>query len=133
MFVGALGCYRGDLLRAISPESASPQGQSGCVGKVAYLGLHHMLDPVVAVSGGQQLRDMYLAANHCGTTTKPYAGNDPCVIYDGCDAGYPVAWCPITGQMIDSWSGQDVGYHNVWAWPKTGTATYGFMNALPPK
>jgi poly(3-hydroxybutyrate) depolymerase len=134
MFMGTLGCYRGNVFRAISPESASPQGQTGCVSQVAYLGLHHVADGVVSITGGEQLRDMYATANHCGTTTKPFAGFDPCVQYDGCDAAFPVYWCAITElPMIDSWSQKDVGAHNVWAWSKTSTANSTFMMALPPK
>ena len=46
----------------------------------------------VDFSAGQAARDRILKTNHCTTTTAAVLPN-PCVAYDGCDAGFPVHWC----------------------------------------
>ena len=80
-------------------------------------------------------RDQFAKANHCMTTTTPMS-QSPCVQFNGCDPGYPVAWCPITGPMIFNNPPnppQDVGAHNVWAWPPTGDVMWNFFTTLPNK
>ncbi len=134
-FVGNLGCWRGDVLRAIDPQSGGPATMTDCVGKVAYIGLHHEMDPTVKFTDGIALRDQFAKANHCKTTTTPMS-QAPCVQLDGCDPGYPVAWCPITGPMIFTnppAPPQDVGPHNVWAWGPTGDVMWNFFSTLPAK
>jgi polyhydroxybutyrate depolymerase len=99
MFTNTLGCQMGDVFRAIAPASGG--GPSGnCVGQVAAVVIHGSADTTVDVSSGEASRDHWLAANHCGTTTVAMEPS-PCVVYEGCDAGYPVAWCEHTqGHMI---------------------------------
>jgi poly(3-hydroxybutyrate) depolymerase len=137
-FVGNLGCWRGDVLRAIDPQAGAPATFTDCVGKVAYIGLHHLMDGSVPVAQGMALRDQYAKANHCMTTTTPMS-QAPCVQFNGCDPGYPVAWCPITGTMLFDDDNNpatppiDVGAHNVWAWPPTGDTMWNFFSTLPNK
>jgi hypothetical protein len=51
----------------------------------------------VGTANGPLTRDFYRTLNHCGTMTTPVMGytdqNSNCVLYQGCDAGYPVYWC----------------------------------------
>jgi polyhydroxybutyrate depolymerase len=58
--------------------------------------IHGSADTTVNVSSGEASRDHWLKANHCGTTTTPMEPS-PCVLYQGCDPGYPVAWCLHSG------------------------------------
>jgi poly(3-hydroxybutyrate) depolymerase len=137
-FVGNLGCWRGDVLRAINPQSGGPATMTDCVGKVAYIGLHHVMDGSVPIAQGMALRDQFAKANHCMTTTTPMS-QAPCVQFNGCDPGYPVAWCPITGTMLFDDDNNpatppiDVSPHNVWAWPPTGDTMWNFFYTLPNK
>jgi poly(3-hydroxybutyrate) depolymerase len=98
-FSNALACVRGDKIRAAAPESC--KGPSGpCKGPVAWFGTHGTLDGTYP--DGQKSRDFWVAENGCDPTPVPY---DPqptlrkgelqpyCVKYNGCKAGYPVAWC----------------------------------------
>jgi poly(3-hydroxybutyrate) depolymerase len=137
-FVGNLGCWRGDVLRGIDPQSGGPATMTDCVGKVAYIGLHHVMDGSVKIADGMALRDQFAKVNHCKTTTTPMS-QAPCVQFDGCDPGYPVGWCPITGTMLfdddnnPATPSIDVSPHNVWAWPPTGNVMWNFFFTLPAK
>jgi polyhydroxybutyrate depolymerase len=95
-----IGCQLGDVFRAIAPMSGSGPGFGSraptCVGQIAAWLSHGNQDTVVQFSSGVRSRDLWVAANHCQTTTTP-AGPETCVAYEGCDAGYPVHWCEFDG------------------------------------
>jgi poly(3-hydroxybutyrate) depolymerase len=96
-----VGCELGDQFRAIAPMSGSGPGFGGratCMGQVAAWISHGMSDNVLSFSGGESTRDIWVAGNHCGTETSP-AGNG-CVAYQGCDEGYPVTWCALSGGHV---------------------------------
>lgn len=109
MMSWALGCGRGNVVRAIAPMAGNTT-VSGCLGgdaPVAVMGFHGDDDSVVAISGGRIGRDEFVARNHCSEAA-PSASNycdgigddrQPCtcVDYQGCDAGYPVTWCEFNG------------------------------------
>jgi poly(3-hydroxybutyrate) depolymerase len=104
-FSNTLGCQMGDVFRAIVPFAGwGPQG-SNCVGKPAALITHGTADTTIEISRGQASRDHWLAANHCTMTTTP-SEPSPCVVYQGCDAGYPVGYCEHTdGHILPTFSG----------------------------
>lgn len=107
-FVSILGCEYGDKLRATAP--CATKNVSGyaldvptkrqCKGKLTAVVIHGKNDNVVMPVNGPKTRDFYAALNHCGTTTMPvpeYTGTlSNCVMYQGCDPGYPVYWCNHT-------------------------------------
>ncbi|HVY41308.1 MAG TPA: PHB depolymerase family esterase, partial [Polyangia bacterium] len=97
----AIGCQMPDVFRAVAVMSGALfkfGASSGCKShNVAAWFTHGTADPTVAISGDETARDQFLADNHCGTTTTPVTPS-PCVSYDGCDAGYPVVWCPVEGE-----------------------------------
>ncbi|WP_438022787.1 alpha/beta hydrolase family esterase [Sorangium sp. So ce233] len=93
----AIGCAMGDVFRAIAPMSGALY--SGCEdgdNPVAMWGAHGDADDVVPVENGRSARDVFLERNHCAQQTTPVQP-DPCVSYEGCDAGYPVVWCEFSG------------------------------------
>ncbi|AUX41718.1 PHB depolymerase [Sorangium cellulosum] len=93
----AIGCAMGDVFRAIAPMSGALY--SGCEdgdNPVAMWGAHGDADDVVPVDNGRSARDVFLERNHCDQQTTPVQP-DPCVSYEGCDAGYPVVWCEFSG------------------------------------
>ncbi|WP_437759888.1 alpha/beta hydrolase family esterase [Sorangium sp. So ce1389] len=93
----AIGCAMGDVFRAIAPMSGALY--SGCEdgdNPVAMWGAHGDADDVVPVENGRTARDVFLERNHCDQQTTPVQP-DPCVSYEGCDAGYPVVWCEFSG------------------------------------
>ena len=90
-FSNALGCARGDVLRAIGPVAAGGPG-AACEGQVAAWMAHNPDDNVVPIALGKIVRDQWLQANHCSEETMPVEPA-PCVQYVGCDAGYEVVWC----------------------------------------
>ena len=108
-----VGCYLGDIFRAVAPMSGSGPGSwmdgsppGDCVGKVATWLIHGSADTTVEPVQGERSRDYWLDDNNCGDTTIP-VDPAPCVQYQGCDDGYPVYWCYHDGDhMLPDWVGQ---------------------------
>jgi polyhydroxybutyrate depolymerase len=98
MFTNDLGCYRGDVLRAIAPVAGMPPfGRNvTCAGNVAAWIIHGENDPSVDyTTGGIASRDFWIGRNGCSTdavATSP-AG---CVEYQDCQPDLPVGWCVHT-------------------------------------
>jgi polyhydroxybutyrate depolymerase len=95
-----LGCYYGDVLRAIAPVAGTPPvtgGGASCTGKVAALIAHGGNDPTVAFSEGQATRDFWLSQNGCSTETATWEPEPACVAYQGCQSDLPVVWCVHDG------------------------------------
>jgi polyhydroxybutyrate depolymerase len=89
-----LGCYYGDMLRAVAPASGTPPslaGRPGCTGKVAAIVMHGENDS--SFSQGQATRDFWLKQNGCGTQTATWAPEPDCIEYRGCQYDLPVVWC----------------------------------------
>ncbi|HET7545408.1 MAG TPA: hypothetical protein VFK05_36325 [Polyangiaceae bacterium] len=107
-FVSILGCEYGDKIRATAP--CSTKDVSGyslavptkrqCKGEVTAVVIHGKNDSVVTPVNGPKTRDFYAALNHCGTQTMAVKGYEDtlsnCVMYQGCDEGFPVYWCNHT-------------------------------------
>lgn len=113
-----LGCYRGDVLRAIGLVAGG--GPFGiCSGQVAAWLAHGTGDQVVPYSEGTKSHEHWSGANNCagaGAAVDPA----PCVADDGCDAGEPVVWC--------SHSEPDFNGHG---WPNwAGAGIWGFFAGL---
>jgi poly(3-hydroxybutyrate) depolymerase len=94
-FSNALGCVRGDRLRAIAPISGSGPNAT-CTGKIAVWLTHGTADGIVPYASGESTRDFWTAANGCAATTAP-ASPGNCVAFDGCEEAYPVHWCEHAG------------------------------------
>jgi poly(3-hydroxybutyrate) depolymerase len=104
-FSNTLGCQMGDVFRAIAPIAGwGPQGGT-CVGKPAAILTHGTSDTTISLAQGQASRDHWRTANHCTSTTSAIQPS-PCVVYAGCDTGYPVAWCEHSaGHIIPDFAG----------------------------
>jgi polyhydroxybutyrate depolymerase len=119
MMSNAVACS--GLARAVAPMAGN-SSVSGCENgaqPVAYMGFHGASDSVVAVSGGQAARDVFVERNGCGTATASdsnwceLAGANyqpcECTTYEGCTEGYPVTWCEYNGDhMVAPNSGQTI-------------------------
>ncbi|KYF75139.1 hypothetical protein BE17_37505 [Sorangium cellulosum] len=103
-FSSILGCEHADKLRAVGPCATKnvPQyplnaGTRECTGQVTSVVIHGKRDSVVGTENGPKTRDFYTALNHCEASTTPVEGYTDdlsgCVMYEGCDEGYPVYWC----------------------------------------
>jgi poly(3-hydroxybutyrate) depolymerase len=95
LMTNAVGCLRGDVLRAIAVVAGSGPRGSSCKGQVAAWLTHGTDDTSVSFASGEKSRDFWVAANHCMSTTVTGTPAQ-CQNYQGCDAGYPVIWCPHT-------------------------------------
>jgi poly(3-hydroxybutyrate) depolymerase len=97
MMTITVACSLSDIFRAVAPMSGALQ--NGCPEggqHIAYWSSHGTNDPTIDISQGEDARDEFVQRNHCQPDTAP---TDPegCVSYQGCDAGYPVHWCPFDG------------------------------------
>jgi polyhydroxybutyrate depolymerase len=95
-----LGCYYGDVLRAIAPASGTPPGVGGratCTGKVAALIAHGENDLLIPLAQGQATRDFWIAQDGCTTQTTTWAPEPACIAYQGCQPDLPVVWCMHDG------------------------------------
>ncbi len=90
----ALGCHRGEVVRAVAPMAATPP-MGACVGQVAAWLVHGEADAVVAYPVGTRARDRWRIENGCGNDGATDANG--CTAYDGCDPGYPVVFCSHPG------------------------------------
>lgn len=107
-FVSILGCEHADKLRAVAPCATKnvngyPLDASTrkCTGQVSATVIHGKNDNVVGPENGPKTRDFYVALNHCMTSNpEPVMGYTDamsnCVLYQGCDEGFPVYWCQHT-------------------------------------
>ena len=107
-----IGCNLGDQLRAIAPIMGSGPsaifGAPSCTGQVAAWITHGRADEVVTFEQGEGSRDHWLAANSCGSEATPI-GPEECVEYSGCDADYPVVWCPTDlGHTPPGYSAEEI-------------------------
>ena len=92
-----VACNLSDLFRAVAPMSGSLQNGCPAGGQhIAYWSSHGTNDTTIDISLGEAARNEFVQRNHCKTDT---AATQPsgCVAYQGCDAGYPVNWCPFDG------------------------------------
>jgi polyhydroxybutyrate depolymerase len=115
-FTNALGCQRGEVLRAIGPFSGGAAFTSGCKDKVAAWIAHGAMDDIVPTSEGRDARDAWAKQSGCDTAMSLPVEPTPCVTYAGCDASQPVHYCEYEGD------------HNL---PKFGIqAVWSFFKAL---
>ncbi|RXW21574.1 hypothetical protein EST38_g4267 [Candolleomyces aberdarensis] len=115
----SLACSRANVFRAVSVIGGAQL--SGCTGgetKIAYLGIHGVVDSVLNVSQGRGLRDRYLRVNSCQTKTasEPPRGADSNYIKTEytCSAGYPVWWIAHGGDHTPAPSGQNWMATHTW-------------------
>ncbi|MBW2523530.1 MAG: hypothetical protein JRI23_05120 [Deltaproteobacteria bacterium] len=118
-----LGCMRGEVVRAIAPIAGGGMydwflANNTCSGQVAAKVIHGTADDDVPFSAGVQVRDYFLGANHCGSTTTP-TSDPPCEQYEGCDAGHAVQMCAFDG----------VG-HSDFDWAALGPSIWGYFDGF---
>jgi polyhydroxybutyrate depolymerase len=96
-----LGCFRGDVLRAIAPSSGMDWSQGGCKGDVAVMvicGEQDTFNPCDdATNGAVSETNVWVPANGCTTQTAPSPISDICVDYQGCRPADPVLLCTHAG------------------------------------
>jgi poly(3-hydroxybutyrate) depolymerase len=99
IMTNTVGCTEPNVFRAIAAMSGRlPTTPATCSPshEIAYWASHGMSDPTIPIADGQKARDKFVALDHCtgpGTSTD----SNGCTTYQGCDAAYPVMWCPFDG------------------------------------
>lgn len=92
-----IACNRSDVFRAVAPMSGQLPSPCPAGNPIAYWSSHGTNDTTISPSQGQAARDEFVKRNHC-TSQASSPDADNCVTYQGCDQGYPVAWCTFSGQ-----------------------------------
>jgi polyhydroxybutyrate depolymerase len=124
-FSHILACRYGEKLRGIGVVSGQLQ-EDNCTGNVAAIMIHSPGDVVVPFAGGVEARDYLVARNACTQATVP-GPVAPCVTYQGCTDGLPVAWC-----QHDEPTYQDQGRDTFHGWPSFASqAMSQFLFGLP--
>lgn len=124
-FVNALGCARGDVLRAIGTLAGGMQGRH-CQGKVAAAIFHNPADRLVAFDNGLGVRNFYVARNgdHGGPDLDRLQ-SFTCARYGDVGSAYPVVWCPHDRDLRR-------GQYYPHQWPAdAGAAIMRFFDQLP--
>lgn len=124
-FANSLACARADVIRAAA-TLAGGIAASNCKASVAALLLHNPRDALVAISEGQQARDVFLGNNQLlGTAPQSLSGRFNCSRYQGTDGDAQVVWCP---HEIDYPFGN---YYDPHSWPSgTGQLIMEFFSEL---
>ncbi len=100
-FTSMLGCYRGNVIRAIAPGAPGmtaqtlPLDKGPCLGEVAVWETLGDAD-VEHKEGAELVREYYRKANGCSATRLPTAPTG-CEAYQGCRPEVPTQWCTHTG------------------------------------
>lgn len=116
----ALGCKRGNVLRAIGPVAGSLSDYDGCTGQVAVMMIHGNDDPIIPIGQIIPTREYWTAINNCSSDTGQTVSetNSACISYADCDPDYPVQFCEHS-------EGHD--------WPDfAGDVIWDFFNTLSP-
>lgn len=94
----AVGCHRGDQVRAIGAMAGGP-ASGACAGQTAAWLVHGEADAVVSYDAlGVRARDQWRRRNGCADVGETDANG--CVTYDRCDVGYPVVFCTHAGGHV---------------------------------
>jgi polyhydroxybutyrate depolymerase len=104
IFTNFVGCWYGDILRAIAPVASekpwsTPHNSPAnmlCTGNVAAMVIHGTNDPYSSyTTNGLGTLDFWLAQDGCQTTNPATDAITPnaCQDYQGCAAGLPVVMC----------------------------------------
>jgi poly(3-hydroxybutyrate) depolymerase len=112
----ALACARSDVFRGVAVLNGAQL--SGCAGgtqPVAYLGSHGIVDSVLNISRGRELRDRFLRNNGCQSRQAPEpsqgSGTHIKTTYT-CRDGFPVVW--IASDSDHQWDARDRGQQQSW-------------------
>lgn len=100
----ALGCHRGDVIRAIAPMAGGPPRGGTCAGQVAVWIVHGEADTVVDYDLlGVRTRDYWRRRDGCADTGP--RDENGCTRFEGCDEAYPVVFCTHPGaHTVPSWA-----------------------------
>ncbi len=92
----AIGCCRGDVVRAIAPTSGTGWHRSGCTAqRPAYRVTIGTADPIYSVADVHAVTEQYRESQGCSAASAPAVPDPPCVGYTGCAA--PVVECVYDG------------------------------------
>ena len=93
----AVGCLRGDVLRAIAPLTGVLP-PSSCPERTAVWLMQSDADaPIVQL--GRENRDFWIAQNGCDDATTAPVAPAPCVEYSACDQRVPVSYCENSADL----------------------------------
>lgn len=123
----AVGCERGDIVRAIAPVAGALLNFQSCIGEVAVLQVQGTKDTMVPPRMVEPGRDYWAGINGCSLTEKEPVFNEYCFAYVGCDSGFPVNYCE---HDLEDFSHDYPGH----AWPKfAGDTIWQFFKQLDEK
>jgi polyhydroxybutyrate depolymerase len=96
IMTNTVACGEASVFRAAAAMSG--QLPTPCAGNhpIAYWASHGRSDPTIPFANGEMAVDEFASVDHC--KNQPLiSDSDGCTRRAGCDAGYPVVWCPFDG------------------------------------
>lgn len=95
-----LGCFRGDVIRAVAPASAMTWDEpcQGQVGVMVICGAEDTFNP--CDTDGQGEVDFWTGENSCGAESTQSSVSELCNEYQGCAAETPLLFCTHPGGHI---------------------------------
>ncbi|KAH7309693.1 Alpha/Beta hydrolase protein [Stachybotrys elegans] len=99
----SVACARPDVFRAVAPIAGAQL--SGCDGgntPIAYLGIHGVVDSVLPIDAGRQLRDKFVGLNGCSAeqAAEPSPGSGSHMKTEYSCSGPPVWWIAHSGDHV---------------------------------
>ncbi len=121
----ALGCRRGDVVRAIGPVAGALLQFNECIGQVAVVQVQGSKDTMVPPNIVEPGRDYWVSINSCSTDEPTVKPDTYCAAYQNCDSDFPVEYCL---HDLEDYAHDYPGH----AWPDfAGDAIWSFFKQLP--
>jgi polyhydroxybutyrate depolymerase len=123
-FTGLMACNRATVIAGIGLSAGGLQlNHDPCTGQTAGIVVRGTGDGGTPEAQTVALVNSLVTRNGCSMTTAPWDAGEtafnaaPCLAYQGCQAGFPVVYCPVPGGHTDGGSITSQGFWKFWTSP----------------
>ena len=120
-FTALMACNRANVIHAVGWAAAGLQlNHDPCTGQLPAIIVRGTGDGGTPAAQTQAAVDDLVMRNGCTKTTMPWDPGEkafdasPCVAYQGCQAGFPVVFCPVPGGHTDGGTLTSQGFWKFW-------------------
>jgi hypothetical protein len=123
-FTGLMACNRAQVIAGVGLASGGLQlNHDPCTGQTRGIVVRGTGDGGTPEAQTLALVNSLVMRNGCSMTTMPWDPGEtafnsaPCVEYQGCQAGFPVVYCPVPGGHTDGGGITSQGFWKFWTSP----------------